>query len=162
MKITFFSDTHDNIGNIERAVALAIKEGAEEYLLHCGDICSPATLDRIVDIWRGEIHYCLGNMDATGFIFEAKKDSIHFYREDVAKVKIGGRSIAFQHYPEIALKLAESGVYDAVFYGHSHRRHSEYVGKTLLANPGNVCGVIESPGFAIYETEENSLRHIGI
>ncbi len=164
MKVAIFSDTHDSVGNIDRAIALAIKEGAGQCLLHCGDICTPETLAYISGLWRGEAHYCLGNMDSGNFTPKENtlKNGVHLHGEEASEVKIGGRSVVFQHYPDVALKLADSGLYDAVFYGHTHRRHSEYIGRTLLANPGNICGVIESPSFAVYETEDNSLKHFDI
>ncbi len=163
MKIAIISDTHDSLVNIKRALDIAVEKKCN-VLIHCGDICSPETLAYIVGHWRGELHYCLGNMDSADFasIGDTMGERVHFHGEGVSEVDVGGRRIAFQHYPEIARGSASSDLYDAVFYGHTHKRHSEYIGETLLANPGNVCGVIESPGFAVYRTDENDLIHFDL
>ncbi len=73
---------------------------------------------------------------------------IHFITE-----KLGGRKIAANHYPHIARHLAESGHYDAVFYGHDHTAHQEQIGETLLLNPGEVMGRFGKSTFAWYDTE---------
>ncbi|MFW6128541.1 MAG: metallophosphoesterase family protein, partial [Halobacteriota archaeon] len=38
---------------------------------------------------------------------------------------------------EIPEALAQSGKYDIVFYGHSHRFEESHFGDTLLLNPGS-------------------------
>lgn len=162
MKVAVFSDTHDNFQLIEKAIEKAKKEKAE-VLIHCGDVCSPAALFHISDLWEGDIHYSFGNVDGDKFTMlqKGKEDpSIHFYSEDLGSLELGGKRIAFQHYPEISLRLAESGAYDAVFYGHDHKRYQEYIGETLLANPGNLCGIKHPPSFGIYNTETNKIKHI--
>jgi uncharacterized protein len=62
------------------------------------------------------------------------------------------------HYPEIAKKLAESGNYDAVFYGHTHRPWEETIGSCRLVNPGELAGQRYKPCFAIYDTETDKLE----
>lgn len=45
------------------------------------------------------------------------------------------------HYPEKARVLAENGGYDIVCYGHDHILNAdEYIGDTLLINPGAIMG----------------------
>ncbi|MGM0482499.1 MAG: metallophosphoesterase family protein [Patescibacteria group bacterium] len=165
MKLAIFSDTHDSFENISKAIKLSKEEGAGEMLIHCGDICAPVTLAHIIEEWPGEIHYCFGNVDGDHLsTFKVHKDnpSVHGHGESLGSLNAEGKSIAFQHYPELARRLAESGAYDAVFYGHTHLKHNEYIGKTLLANPGNVCGIKHPPSFAIYDTESNTLEHIDL
>lgn len=66
------------------------------------------------------------------------------------------KQIAVNHYPEIARPLAESGKYDAVFYGHDHISHMELIDKALLLNPGEVMGRFGKSTFAWYDTEKGS------
>ena len=42
MKIGILSDTHNNVNNLQRALAFFHREGIQT-LIHCGDITSPAT-----------------------------------------------------------------------------------------------------------------------
>ncbi len=164
MKIAIFSDTHDHWDNIKQACRLANEAGAE-LMIHCGDICAPITLGELRDNWQKEIHYCFGNVDGDRFLMIKNWGSdplIHHYGEVLGELEKGGRRIAFQHYPQVARPLAESGRYDAVFYGHDHYRHQEQIGDTLLANPGNLCGIKAPPSFAVYETEDNTLRHLAL
>ena len=44
MKIAVFSDTHDNIWKLERALGL-MKNA--DVLIHCGDLCSPFVMKRL-------------------------------------------------------------------------------------------------------------------
>lgn len=50
--------------------------------------------------------------------------------------------------------------HDAIFYGHTHQTNNEMIGKTLLLNPGPVCGLRDGrpvhASYALYETSTNS------
>lgn len=165
MKVVILSDTHDSFANIDRAIEMAKGKGFEGHLIHCGDISAPVTLKHIMDSWNGDIHYCFGNVDGDKTsILKAHGGCsvVHSYGEVLGSLDIDGRSIAFQHFPEVAIRLAEGGAYDAVFYGHTHLKHREYIGDTLLANPGNLCAIKHPPSFAIYDTESNTLEHIDL
>jgi putative phosphoesterase len=72
---------------------------------------------------------------------------------ELAELELGGRRVAVNHYPHIARPLAESGDYDAVFYGHDHKAHMERIGDTLLLNPGEVMGRFGKSTFAWYDTD---------
>ena len=166
MKVIIFSDSHDSIKNIDSAFSLIEREGIEsDYLIHCGDICSLETLSHIANLWRGEIHFCFGNMDGDGFAIPQSNSifkKVYLHGGEFGQLEIGGKKIAFQHFPEVAQNLAGSGDWDAVFYGHTHKRHSEYIGKTLLANPGTVSGIKHSASFAVYSSDDSSLDFIEI
>jgi len=74
MKIAIISDTHDNLATLEKAVDWINKNGIEE-IIHCGDICSPYTLQELSKKFsgvkprgghaplRGKIHLVFGNVD---------------------------------------------------------------------------------------------------
>ena len=59
---------------------------------------------------------------------------------------------------ELLLKLAESGKYDFVFYGHNHKPWIEEIGETFLANPGTLAGLFNKATFAILDTENKKLE----
>ncbi len=165
MKIAIFSDTHDDFPRIDTAIALAKERVTDRIMIHCGDVCAPVTLGYIAEQWSGEVHYCLGNVDGAPFVMRDRfgEDShIHHHGQVAGELNIGGRSIAFQHYPKLARALAHTGDYDAVFYGHNHKQWQETVrhhnGDTLLCNPGNLCNILHEAGFGVYDTESNSVE----
>lgn len=44
--------------------------------------------------------------------------------------------------PILLNALVKSGLYDVVVYGHTHKAVIERVGKTLVVNPGELCGCL--------------------
>lgn len=161
MRIAVFSDSHDNIPAVERALSHLKKEKIK-MLIHCGDICEPATLKDIIKNFEGTIHAVIGNVDAdvNGLESLAEKKSNVTIHGNVGAVSISGREIAFTHYPWIADKLAKTKKYDAVFYGHDHRAWEKKLGTTFVRNPGTLAGLFAKPTFAIYDTKDNSAKLI--
>lgn len=70
----------------------------------------------------------------------------------------GTSKIAFVHFPDKAKTLAETGKYDFVFYGHTHKPWTEKIGNCTLLNPGNVTGDFYPPTFAIWDTKNNNFE----
>jgi hypothetical protein len=162
MKIAVMSDSHDHLENIEKTVALAGEMGAD-LLIHCGDICSPFVMDRLAS-FPGKVHVVFGNNDGDhltiGRIAERFGNiTIHHH---TGVIETGSGLVAFTHYPEHGKGLAASGGYTAVFSGHTHIRHSEVVGGTPHINPGEVMGLLEAPGFVIYDLESGSVDTLEI
>lgn len=146
MKFTIVSDTHDNLKNFNKVIDFLNKENIK-VMLHCGDICNQETINEAVKNFKGEIKFVRGNGD--------------YDLQDVPEemeVELGNKKIFFNHYPDIAKKVAESGRYDLVFYGHTHKPWEEKVGKCRLVNPGEVAGQRFKPTFAIYDTESDKLE----
>jgi len=71
-------------------------------------------------------------------------------------------NIAFVHYPDFAKKLAETGKYDFVFYGHTHKPWEKMINNCKVLNPGNVAGEIYPPTFAVWNTESDKFELIRI
>ncbi|MEA3346261.1 MAG: metallophosphoesterase [Chloroflexota bacterium] len=159
MRIAVLSDIHDNTQNLERA--LNRLEGVE-VLLCCGDLCAPFSLKQIQDSFPGPIHVVLGNNDGDPLFLAqtaSQREGVHLY-QPLVELELGGRKIAVTHYPQIGRALAASGQYDAVFSGHTHYSKVQQVGDTLWANPGEVLGHFEEPGFGIYDTETGGFELI--
>lgn len=67
--------------------------------------------------------------------------------------------IAFCHFPDEARKLAATGDYGLVFYGHTHQPWIEKSANGCqLINPGTLGGLFQKPTFAFYDTESNNLE----
>lgn len=168
MKIAIISDTHDNWPYIDK-VCEYFKNQNINTLLHCGDVCAPITLIHLAEEFPGEIHWVLGNVDGDPYLMVTKTadaKNLNHYGAVVGELELDGKKIALQHYPKLARGLAFTGDYTAVFYGHDHTQHKEYIevqGKRiLLANPGNLCDIKNPASFGIYETKENSIEIISL
>ncbi|MFA6552912.1 MAG: metallophosphoesterase [Patescibacteria group bacterium] len=160
MKIGIMSDSHDNQPNIEKALAY-LTEQKIATIIHCGDVCAPATLAFMAEHYHGQIHMCFGNVDGdrynmTRMSFEDFKNvKIH---GEIGELVVGGKKIAFVHYPYMAKGLAAEGKYDMVFYGHDHKPWEEMIGETRIVNPGNLANIFYAPTFAIFDTETGKLE----
>ena len=154
MRFAIVSDTHDNMGNFKKAIAFLNTEKID-LMLHCGDICNQSTIDGAEKLFAGKIHWVRGNGD-----YELNEVP------ETMELEIGGnpstglraKRIFFNHYPDVAKKAAESGKYDLVFYGHTHKPWEEKMGNCRVVNPGELAGQRFKPTFAIYNTENNHLE----
>ncbi len=167
MKVAVLSDIHDNIWNLEK-VLKEIKQRRVKAIIFCGDLCAPFTAGILGSV-NVPVYACLGNVDED-HIMMAKKGGNKIQWTPLApeygNIKLDGRKIAFCHYPKLAELLAKTGQYDAVFHGHTHNPQQEKHGKTLLINPGAVCGIQGGKSgkatYVIYDTEDNSAEIITI
>ena len=159
MKILVLSDIHDHIEKLKKVIDDI--SGKVEAVICCGDYCAPFSAG-LLSILNLPTYACLGNNDEDQ-IGLLKKGGPNFtwinLSQELGEIELGERKIAFCHYPRLAELLAKSGEYDAVFYGHTHVTRNEFIGKTLLLNPGSVCGIIGGKmavaSYAIYDTEKN-------
>ncbi|MDP2741537.1 MAG: metallophosphoesterase [bacterium] len=158
MKIAIISDTHGNVANFKKVVNWLKKEKIDT-ILHCGDIGDSESLKESLINFDGEFLGVLGNMDKD-FKIELKEyqNSRTRVMEEVLETEFGGKKIAVIHKPDQAEKLAETGKYDLVFYGHTHRPWEDKIGNCRVINPGELAGQINKPTFAIYDTDADELE----
>ena len=145
MKFAVVSDTHNNWNNFKKAIDW-IMEQKIQLILHCGDIMSQEMIDKAQNVFDGEIKYVKGNGDY-GLDLPEKME-----------LEFNGKKIAFTHFPDIAKKLAQSGNYDLIFYGHTHRPWDEKINECHMINPGELAGQFYKPTFAIYDTATGKLE----
>jgi putative phosphoesterase len=165
MVIAVLSDIHDNIWNLAEALR-AIQETGAEALIFCGDFCAPFTLTQLGKEFPGPVHAVLGNNDGDPRLLlqNAQAAGNATLYGQYVELALGGRRIAVNHYPEIAQRLAQGDQFDLVCYGHDHQARVERVGKTVLANPGEVMGRFGSPTYGLYDCRSGqfqlrSIRH---
>jgi len=170
MKIAIISDTHDNVPNLEKALAWMNKNNVEQ-IIHCGDLCAPSLLKEVLALkFKGKIHMVFGNVEDRELTKELAEDleNVEHYG-DQGEMEVDDNppspdgfgetsKIAFTHFPWEAKKLAESGKYDYVFYGHNHKPWDEMVGKTRMLNPGTLAGLFQKATFAIWDTESGEFE----
>jgi len=162
-KIAVFSDSHDNVWNLRKALQQAREMGADA-LLHCGDLCAPFTIKIMAEAFDGPIHLVFGNNDGDGRLIQTvveKYDHVTHYGA-YAEVALFDSKIAMIHYPEPALRIAQSGQFDLVCYGHDHTQHKETIDKTLLVNPGEIMGFMHEPTWGLYDADAHDFLWITI
>jgi len=159
MEIAVVSDTHGNVASFRKAVGWINKENIR-VILHCGDIGNPESLKESLADFTGELFGVFGNMDKDYKILidEYNKILRIKIKEEIFETEIDNKKIAITHRPEQARVLAESGDFDLVFYGHTHKPWEEKIGNCRLINPGELAGQINKPTFAVYDTTTDSLE----
>lgn len=168
MKIAVLSDIHDHIWNLAKALKVVKVENCEA-IIFCGDFCAPFVGPYLVEMVL-PIYAVFGNNDEDqwGIVKRVGPEKMKVFPlgDQPGEVELSGKKIALVHYPKLAQALAKTNEYDAVFYGHSHEASQENMGKTLLANPGAVCGIQSGkPGvatFGIYDAAQNSFKVVSI
>ena len=120
MKLGVMSDSHDNIPNVKRAVALFNELGVD-LVVHAGDFIAPFAIDPLGDL-NCRVVGVFGNNDGERIVvakrFETIGGEVH---PNLASVSLGERNIAVMHYPELAIPISKSGDFDIVVYGHTHQ-----------------------------------------
>ncbi|MDA8404717.1 MAG: metallophosphoesterase family protein [Desulfobacteraceae bacterium] len=158
MKIAVMSDSHDNIWNLEKALAIIKKENAC-MIIHCGDFVAPFML-RELEKAGIPVYGVLGNNDGSQYLLTKTaltgvKQFTLF--ELVGFVEAEGFIISFTHQKVVAEGLAATGKYNLVCYGHSHQYSLEILGETILLNPGEIMGKDGHPGFCIVDTKTHEV-----
>lgn len=160
-KIAIFSDSHDNIWNLAKALTAAQVAGAG-VLLHCGDLCSPFIVRQLAEGFGGSIHLVFGNNDGDGRLIQTVANKYpHITHHGIyAELDLAGRKIAMIHYPEPALRIVQSGQFDLVCYGHDHKQHYERVGRSHFVNPGEIMGKDQAPAWGLYDAETHEFTSL--
>jgi putative phosphoesterase len=162
MRLAILSDIHDQIGHLKRVLS-RFEPLQPQAVILCGDITKVEALlaARLPGL---PLAFCLGNCDrgeaprlkeaAAAHGIGAWGDLGHW---DLGP---GQRPVAFSHFPAIARKAAQSGLYQAVFYGHTHRQAQEGVDGCLLANPGDIEGRYGKPGALLWDSDSGRLTWV--
>jgi putative phosphoesterase len=126
------SDTHDNMDRIGQAVAL-FNERKVDHVIHAGDFTSPFTF-RILKSLACGFTGIFGNNDGDRLLLHKMSAGRVFPQPHT--FELDGKKIVVIHEHHIADALADSGHYDIVIYGHTHKPDVRRSGNTLIINPG--------------------------
>jgi hypothetical protein len=126
------SDTHDNIDNITKAVKLFNVWNVDK-VLHAGDFTSPFSL-KPIDGLNAEFIAIFGNND--GDLLQLHQRADGRINKQPHKFTINGKNFVMLHEHFLIDALADSGHFDVIIYGHTHKAVIEMRGKTLVINPG--------------------------
>lgn len=133
MRIGVFSDSHDNIVKIEKAVRF-FNRNKVSFVLHAGDFVAPFTIPKIQALrcdWRGVFGNNDGERQGLARISERKIQEAPF------RIELAEKRITLVH--DLATIDQKSEDTDLIIFGHTHKPGIiKQHGKVLL-NPGE-CG----------------------
>ncbi len=155
MKIGIISDTHDHHQNVLKAIEI-FNASAVEFVLHAGDMVSPFTARAFGKVTGAKLITVFGNCDGEKEYLKTTIEQIGGENfEKIYKGQIAGRKIFMTHKPDIIDRAIDSGAYDLIIYGHTHKQDIRKVGKTLIINPGEATDWITGESFVVVLDLEN-------
>jgi putative phosphoesterase len=159
--IGLISDTHDNLPMIDKAVKLMNQQNVE-LVLHAGDYVAPFVIPRFKEL-KAKLIGVFGNNDGGRELLKAKFSEYEGLemRGSFAQVIVADLKIALLHGEEEELlnALIDSQGFDVVVHGHMHKTEVHRKGKTLVINPGEVCGYLTGRStIALLNTETLETR----
>ena len=165
MLIGVISDTHDNLPIIEKAIKKLNEENVA-LVLHAGDYVSPFVIPKFKAL-NAKLIGVFGNNDGDHeFLKKRFGECLNCeIRGRFAEIDAEGFKIALFHGDETELlnALINCECFDAVITGHVHNMGVHKKGKTLIVNPGEVCGYLTGKcTLALLDTEKREARLIEI
>jgi putative phosphoesterase len=134
MLVGIMSDTHDNLVPARKAIEL-FNERKVQYVIHAGDYTSPFTLKLFKDL-NCKYVGIFGNNDGDKLLLLARSEGNIHYQPYI--FTLNDRKIIVMHEHHIINALADSGHFDLIVYGHTHKPDIRKVNETLIVNPGEV------------------------
>ena len=138
MRIGVVSDTHNNLANVRRIVAL-LNEAHVACVVHTGDITQAKTLDVLAGL-EMPLHGVFGNNDQERESLDAAIARHGFsFREPPLEVEWAGRRIVVVHDP-LELDGVLNDGHHLALHGHTHLYRHERGQDQLIFNPGECAG----------------------
>jgi len=155
MWVGIMADTHDRLPLIDEAVT-RLNERNIGLVLHAGDFIAPFVVPHYKPL-RANLIGVYGNNDAEREVLKSNFSELKAQiRGRFAEIDIGKMKIAMTHGEEEELlrSLIDVGSYDVVVHGHTHEVKTYTKGKTLVVNPGEICGYLSGEStLALLDTE---------
>jgi len=144
MLVGLMSDTHDNLPLIDKAIA-RMNEAKVGLVLHAGDYIAPFVIPRFREL-RSKLVGVFGNNDGDHELLKKRfsENPNLEIRDSFAEIAAEGTRIALLHGSdrELLNSLIAGDNYDFIVHGHTHSVEMYRKGKTLVVNPGEVCGYL--------------------
>lgn len=163
MKIGIISDTHNNRGNVLKAISI-FNEQKVSWVLHAGDMYSAETAGEFSALDGAKLIYVSGNCDIDRVMLRKTIEDLggEFY-DPSYNGEIEGKRIFMTHKPDVMAAAAGSGRYELVVFGHTHKRDIHKVGETLVVNPGKArSGLLGESSVVVVELDDMSYEVIGL
>lgn len=164
MKIGIIADTHDNLPAIDKAVKW-LNDEKVDLVLHAGDYVAPFSVLRFKPL-EAKLIGIFGNNDGDHqFLKKRFKEINAQIHGKFAEVIVEDTKIAMVHGDDLELleSLIGTESYDVVVSGHVHEAKIYHKGKTLVINPGEVCGYLSGKStLALLDTKKRDAKIIQI
>jgi hypothetical protein len=163
MLVGLISDTHDNLPMVEKAIK-RLNEEKVGLVLHAGDYVAPFVIPRFKDL-QAKLIGVFGNNDGDHELLKKRfsENKNLEIRGSFAEIKADNLKIALLHGSEEELlrALIESESFDVIVHGHMHEADVYRKDKTLIINPGEVCGYLTGKStIALLDTLKHEARLI--
>jgi putative phosphoesterase len=179
MKLGIISDTHDDVDNVRKAIDIFNQENVQ-YVIHAGDYVFPGIVMEFRRL-HAKLIGVLGNNDGErGQLLKSFLEVGGALKGEIGELSMDGLKIGIYHgtLTEIKKQLAESGRYNILVCGHTHRvEPSRLAGEgipvtgdsTLVLNPGtshrkvdSIAGAFVEGGLIILNTESDTCKFISL
>ena len=159
MLIGIMSDTHDNLPAIAKAVELFNKEKVD-LVLHAGDYVAPFVKKELSKL-NAPLKGVFGNNDGER---EGLKRAIGI-EDEILELEADGLKIVLLHgtNEKIVEAFIRSQLYDVVIRGHTHKYEIRETGRSIVLNPGEVCGYVSGvKSVAFLDTRNREIRIVNL
>ncbi len=153
------SDTHDNVDNIKKAVEI-FNDREVSLVVHAGDYTSPFTIIPYEEL-KADFVGIFGNNDGDVLLLNERAEGrIH---KQPHQFEFGGKKFIVMHEHHVVEALADSGHYDVVIFGHTHKAIVKKKNDTLILNPGEAGHWLYGKAtIAILDTEKMDAEIINL
>jgi putative phosphoesterase len=158
MILAIISDIHDNQINLKKSLDFCLKNKITK-LICCGDVGNFDTLKYLSTNFVGEIFLIEGNADIYS-LDEIKTLNNISYQGLIGYTTIDSINIGFCHKSIDLEKVKKNSKIklNFIFYGHSHKPWLEKKDDIMIVNPGNVAGIFYQATFAVFNTQNKTLK----
>lgn len=165
MLVGLIADTHDRLPMIDKAVK-KLNEERVKLVLHAGDYVAPFVIARFKEL-EAKLIGVLGNNDGDHELLKKRFGEYKGLeiRGSFTEIVVDSLKIALLHGSEEKLlkALIDSEGFDIVVHGHTHKAGVYRKDKTLIVNPGEVCGYLFSKStIALLDTGEREAKIIDL
>jgi putative phosphoesterase len=165
MLVGLMADTHDCLPMVEKAIK-KFNEEKVELVLHAGDYVAPFVIPKFKEL-KAKLIGVFGNNDGDRELLKKRfsENAKLEIRGNFAEIKVGNAKIALLHGSEEELlkALIESETFNIVVHGHTHKAETYRKGKTLVVNPGEVCGYLTGKStIALLDTEKIEAKIVSL
>lgn len=165
MKIAIISDIHENFHNLILALQEMEKRGVDQILC-LGDLINPG-IGKVLATQSIPVFLIWGNNDGDRVEITLASKRANSQLSVSARtfdfLTLDGKKLFLSHYDDLAKPMAQSGLYDAVFFGHNHDLSHEKIGNCWVLNPGELAASkTKKATFMIYDTQAHNFEIINL
>jgi len=163
MKVAIISDIHENFHNLILTLQEVEKQNID-LMICLGDLMNTGVA-KILTIQEYPVHMIWGNNDGekVEIVTAANREGsqLTYSMSTYDFLEIGDKNVFITHYDDLAIPMAQSSKYDAVFYGHNHLVKKKKIDNTWIVNPGELSAQKTGKAtFALYDTDTNNIEII--